>query len=99
MIFLFSSKLIIFIVDYVKMKKIAFLLLPILLQALSPFESPKPNSFNLSAFDTKKSVANEKASANPKIRCRLVCDKKIYNEQKIADAISFYKATRDYKFK
>lgn len=81
------------------MRKITFLLLPILLQALSPFESPKPNSFNLSAFDTKKNVANEKASENHKIKCRYVCDKKIYKEQKIADAISFYKASKMYEFK
>lgn len=81
------------------MKKSIFLLLPILLHAISPFESPKPNSFNLSAFDTKRGVENEKASANPKIKCRYVCDKKIYKEQKIADAISFYKASKEYKFK
>lgn len=81
------------------MRKAVFLLLPILLQAISPFESPKPNSFNLSVFDTKKSVSNKKASANPKIRCRYVCDKKIYKEQEIADAISFYKDSKEYKFK
>jgi hypothetical protein len=80
------------------MKKILFLALPLLLEAISPFESPEPNSFNLSAFDTKRSVENEKAVDNEKIKCRYVCDKKIYKEQKIADAISFYKHARGYKF-
>lgn len=81
------------------MKKILFLALPLLLQAISPFESPAPNSFNLSAFDTKRSIENEKAVANEKIKCRYVCDKKIYKEQEIADAISFYKNAKEYKFK
>lgn len=80
------------------MKKILFLILPLLLEATSPFESPAPKSFNLSVFDTKRSVENEQAVANERIKCRYVCDKKIYKEQKIADAISFYKNARGYKF-
>ena len=35
---------------------------------------------------------------NKKIKCRLVCDKKIYKEQRIASAISFYKNSKYYKF-
>ena len=65
--------------------------------ALSPFETPKPKSFDTSAFNTKRGIENEKAIQNKKIMCREVCDKKIYNEQKIADAISFYKKSREYK--
>lgn len=75
------------------MKKLLFLFLPIMLFAESPFEIGKPKKFDLSVFDTKKSLINKKAMNNNKIRCRLVCDKKIYKEQKIADAISFYKKT------
>lgn len=81
------------------MKKSFLLLLPILAQAISPFESPGPNSFDLSVFDTKQSVENVKATENLKIKCRYVCDKKVYKEQKIAEAISFYKASREYRFK
>ncbi len=73
------------------MKKLLFLFLPIILLALSPFETKKPKSFDLSIFDTKRALVNTKAISNNKIKCRLVCDKKIYKEQKIADAISFYK--------
>ena len=73
------------------MRKFLLLLSPILVFALSPFESPKENSFNLSMFNTKKNFENKKAMDNEKIKCRYVCDKKIYKEQKIADAISFYK--------
>lgn len=51
-----------------------------------------------SSFETKFSPENEKAMENKKIKCRWVCDKKLYKEQKIADAISFYKSSKDYKF-
>ncbi|MEA3330870.1 MAG: hypothetical protein U9Q29_04170 [Campylobacterota bacterium] len=81
------------------MKKIIFLLLFTTLFADSPFESPKSKSFDMSAYETKKSVENEEASQNPRIKCRWVCDKKIYTQQKIADAISFYKNSKDYSFK
>jgi hypothetical protein len=49
-------------------------------------------------YDTKLSDANKKAMQNKKIKCRWVCDKKIYKEQKIAEAISFYKKSKYYKF-
>lgn len=65
--------------------------------ALSPFETPKPNNFDLSVFDTKKSEANIKAANNQKVKCRYVCDKKIYTEQKIAEAVSFYKKKKATK--
>jgi hypothetical protein len=81
------------------MKKVFFLIFPILLEALSPFDSPKPHSFDLSIFNTKKSAMNEQAVKNPKISCRYVCDKKVYKEQEIADAVSFYKSSKEYKFK
>jgi len=67
------------------MKKILFLLLPVAL-------------FCEHIYDTKLTNENKKAMNNPKIKCRWVCDKKLYEEQKIADAISFYKKSKYYKF-
>jgi hypothetical protein len=81
------------------MNKIVFSFFPALLFALSPFESPAQKSFEMSAYETKMSVENEKAAKNPKIKCRLVCDKKVYKEQKISEAIKFYKNSKEYKFK
>ena len=78
------------------MNKTFFIFLPALLFGLSPFETPEENSFELGAYETKKSIENVQAAENPKIRCRLVCDKKIYKEQKISDAIEFYKNSKDY---
>jgi len=75
------------------MKTLIILICPLLLCAISPFESPKSNSFDLSVFDTKRSIENNKAMENKQIICREVCDKKLYKEQKIANAISFYKNT------
>lgn len=51
-----------------------------------------------SIHDTQVSSINKKAMDNKKIKCRLVCDKKIYKEQKIASAISFYKNSKYYTF-
>ena len=51
-----------------------------------------------SNFETKVSRENREAMENKKVKCRWVCDKKLYKEQKIADAISFYKNSKDYKF-
>lgn len=50
------------------------------------------------AFETKVSRENREAMENKKVKCRWVCDKKLYKEQKIADAISFYKNSKEYKF-
>jgi len=44
------------------------------------------------------SKSNKKAMKNPKIECRWVCDEKAYQEKKIAEAISFYKNSKYYKF-
>jgi len=76
------------------MKKLIILLLPLLVLAAGPFDTPVPKNFSLSMFNTKSSEENEEAIDNDIIICRYVCDKKIYKEQKIADAISFYKKTR-----
>lgn len=54
--------------------------------------------FDMSVFEKKKEMANEQASNNSKIRCRYVCDKKLYREQKISEAIEFYKNSREYGF-
>lgn len=73
------------------MNKLIIFTFPMALLALSPFDTPKENNFNLSVFNTKKTIENKEASKNKKVKCRYVCDKKIYKEQKIAEAISFYK--------
>ncbi|MDD5157769.1 hypothetical protein [Sulfurimonas sp.] len=99
------------------------LLLPFLLFALSPFETPKfkykdtsifntpirgvtdTSLFNTKKFekidtgvyDTKDRDENTKASKNSQIICRYVCDKKVYKEQKIVDAVEFYKRERGFK--
>jgi len=49
-------------------------------------------------YGTKLSKSNKKATKAPKIKCRWVCDKKAYREKKIAEAISFYKNSKYYKF-
>ena len=49
-------------------------------------------------YESKLTQANKEAMQNSKIKCRWVCDKKIYREQKIAEAISFYKKSNHYKF-
>jgi hypothetical protein len=77
------------------LNKVILIFLPILLLALSPFES-KVNNFNLSAYETKKRVENIEASQNEKLKCRWVCDRKVYNEQKISEAIEFYKKDKSY---
>lgn len=71
--------------------KYLLLLLPLLLIARSPFETLTIKDMDLSAYETKKSEQNLQASKNIKVTCRLVCDKKVYKEQKISDAIEFYK--------
>lgn len=55
-------------------------------------------NYDLSVFNTKKAVDNKKASQNEKIICRMVCDKKIYKEQVIGEAINFYKSSKRYHF-
>jgi len=49
-------------------------------------------------YETKVSQQNRQVMQNKKIKCRLVCDKKIYKEQKIQEAVLFYKNSKDYKF-
>lgn len=53
---------------------------------------------NASEFEKRVSKENEAAMNNKKIQCRWVCDKKLYKEQKIEEAISFYKNSKDYNF-
>ena len=71
--------------DIVLMNKLIYLLISTILLSNSNFE-------------TKVSRENREAMENKKIKCRWVCDKKLYKEQKISDAISFYKNSKDYKF-
>lgn len=49
-------------------------------------------------YDSKYSSTNKKAMQNPKIKCRMVCDKKLYRQQEIEEAISFYKNSKSYQF-
>lgn len=80
------------------MNKMILLLLPALLFAACPVGTPQEEYMDVLAFDAKSNSLNKQASKNKKIKCRMVCDKKIYKEEKIADAISFYKNSKDYKF-
>jgi len=73
------------------MFKILILFFPLLLLAISPFESPKPNLFDTKAYEGTKTLLNEKVINNKKIKCRVVCDKKLYKEQQISDAVTYYK--------
>ncbi|WP_294964145.1 hypothetical protein [Sulfurimonas sp.] len=77
------------------MSKIILIFLPVLLLALSPFDS-KVNNFDLSAYETTKRIENIEASQNEKLKCRWICDKKVYKEQKISEAIEFYKKDKSY---
>ena len=78
------------------MKKICMLVLFSFLFADSPFDSPKEKAFDVSVFETKANSLNKQAQQNNKVKCRWVCDKQIYKQQKIADAILFYRHTREY---
>lgn len=69
----------------IEMKKIMLILLPVIM-------------FGETIYDTGLSKENKKAMNNPKIKCRMVCDKKLYRQQEIAEAISFYKNSKKYKF-
>lgn len=80
------------------MIKLFSLLLPLLLVARTPFDTLEAKNINMSAYETKKSEANLQASKNVKVTCRLVCDKRVYKEQKISDAIEFYKNSKEYRF-
>jgi hypothetical protein len=80
------------------MKKVLFLIFYTVLSAHSPFETKQKSHFDLSVYETKARSENIKAANNSKIKCRWVCDKKIYTEQKIAEAVSFYKNSKDYHF-
>lgn len=53
---------------------------------------------NTTVYESKKNEINTQAAENEKIKCRYVCDKKVYKEQKISEAIEFYKKSKDYKF-
>ncbi len=70
-----------------------------LLNAGGPFDTPCDKDFDFSAFNTKPNEENAKASENKKVVCRTVCDKKLYKEQVIGDAIGYYKNSKKYKFK
>ena len=54
--------------------------------------------FGETLYESKASKENRDAMQNRQIKCRTVCDKKIYKEQKIESAVSFYKNSKNYKF-
>jgi hypothetical protein len=66
-------------------KKILFLLLPTLL-------------FCEKIHKTDQSESDSIVHENRKIKCRWICDKRLYREKQIAEAISFYKNSKYYKF-
>lgn len=80
------------------MIKLLFLLPPLLLVAQTPFETVAAKNVNMRVYETKGSQESEQASKNVKVTCRLVCDKKVYKEQKISEAIEFYKNSKEYSF-
>lgn len=80
------------------MKCLIYLTLPLLLNAQSPFESVATAPHMADMFNSTKNKIYIKVSENEKIKCRYVCDKKIYREQVIADAIAYYINSKDYSF-
>lgn len=64
----------------------------------SPFDSYMGEYHDTAVYDTKEGTLNKQANQNRQIKCRVVCDKKIYKEQKISEAIDFYKKSKLYIF-
>jgi hypothetical protein len=54
--------------------------------------------FATTHYETRSSQQNSSAMQNKKLKCRTICDKQIYKEQKIEEAVSFYKNNKNYKF-
>ena len=77
------------------MKWLISLVFPLLLNAQSPFESIVTPPHKASVFNTTATKINKKID---KIMCRIICDKKIYKEQVISEAIAFYINSKDYSF-
>ena len=48
-------------------------------------------------FTIKKEEITQEERKNPKITCRVVCDRRVYKEQQIAEAVEFYKKVDDSK--
>jgi hypothetical protein len=48
--------------------------------------------------ETTLEKKDEKSMQKQKIRCKWICNKKLYREEEIAKAISFYKNSKYYKF-
>jgi hypothetical protein len=54
--------------------------------------------FATTHHERRSSQENSATIQNKKLQCRKVCDKKIYKEKKIEEAVSFYKNSKNYKF-
>lgn len=59
-----------------------------------PFDSKEPVSYDLSIFNSNHKIEDERAFKNSQIRCRKVCDKKMTVEQRMLEAITFYRDSR-----
>ncbi len=80
------------------MNMIFLLLFAVILFVAAPVGAHEGIYFDLPALEAKANSLNAQASKHEKIKCRVVCDKKIYKERKIEEAILFYKNSKDYKF-
>ncbi len=52
----------------------------------------------LFADSTCSTKVDTNTSKKEEIKCRCVCDKKLSREEKMAEAIEFYKSSKIYKF-
>jgi hypothetical protein len=72
------------------MKKILTLFIPLYIFAGTVFDTPKYHH-NFQVFNNKENLSQRKNKTPSHIKCRYICDKQAYKEQKIAEAVSFYK--------
>lgn len=79
---------------------IFLLILPMVAFANQTMRMPKEVNLDVPIFETKVNIFDTETitTKNEKIKCRTVCDKKISKEQKIEEAILFYKNSKDYTF-
>lgn len=75
---------------------IASVFCSLILNASSPFETPKAKKFDLSVFNSE--VITQDIAPTDMVQCHVVCDKKIYNLNLLKSAISFYKNSKNYRF-
>ena len=54
--------------------------------------------FGESIYEITVSPTNKQAIQNKKVKCVVVCNKRVYREQQISAAVSFYKKSKNYHF-